>query len=57
MAQSCCKDNVSKFHEEEPSMLNTVANRINDVKEVTKGTRCDSSETHGQVGMEAAYNL
>jgi hypothetical protein len=33
-------------------MLNTVANRINDVREVTEGTGCDSSETHGQVGME-----
>jgi hypothetical protein len=37
-------------------MLNAVANRrINDVREVTEvteGTGCDSSETHGQVGME-----
>jgi hypothetical protein len=38
-------------------MLNAVANRINDVKDVTEGTGCDSSETHGQVGMEAACNL
>jgi hypothetical protein len=57
MAQSCCKDNVSEFHEEEPSMLNAVANGINDVREVTEGTGCDSSETHGQVGMRAACNL
>jgi hypothetical protein len=56
MAQSCHKDNVSEFHEEEPSMLNAVANRINDVKEVTEGTECDSSETHGQVRMGAACN-
>jgi hypothetical protein len=35
-------------------MLNAVAYRINDVKDVTEGTECDSSETHGQVGMEAA---
>jgi hypothetical protein len=48
MAQRCYKDNVSEFHEEEPSMVNTVANRINDVKEVTEGTECDSSETHGK---------
>jgi hypothetical protein len=33
-------------------MLNAVANRINDVREVTEGTGCDRSETHGQVGME-----
>ena len=57
MAQSCYKDNVSEFHEdEEPSMLNAVANGINDVKEVTEGSECDSSETHGQVGMEADCN-
>jgi hypothetical protein len=53
MAQSCHIDNVSEFHEEEPSLLNAVADRINDVKEVTEGTECDSSETHGQVGIEA----
>jgi hypothetical protein len=47
---------VSKFHEEEPSRLNTAANRINDVEEVTGGTECDSSETHRQAGMEAACN-
>jgi hypothetical protein len=37
---------MSEFHE---------ANWINDVREVTEvteGTGCDSSETHGQVGME-----
>jgi hypothetical protein len=48
MAQSCYKDSVSEFHEKEPFMLNApVANRVNDVKEVTEGTECDSSETHG----------
>jgi hypothetical protein len=53
MAQSCYKDNVSEFHDKELSM-NAVANRIIDVKKVTEGTECVSSETHGQVGMEEA---